>query len=440
MFRLVSLHLRTQITVLSVLFAVALGGLLGMREHADSRWVYGFAALGAGAAVYAVFLLLSLVKALKRLHACVTAASMGDLNTRLLHIRGHNEVASVQRSLNRLLDITEAFLKETENCVEAVSKGIYFRHIIQTGMPGIYGKTSAAIGQIMGLMQNKDQLYEVNLKQMTESFDRNITTFLRELAASSEVLRKTASDLMVLSTRSLMQSSDLDNSAQRSSSSVQVISSTTTELSASIQEINQQVIRSSQIAGVAVEKSQTATASITALQEGAEKIGDIVSFIREIAEQTNLLALNATIEAARAGEAGKGFAVVAAEVKGLANKTSSATSEISAYVSNVLRAITTAVGSMNDVGSSIDALNTASSTIAAAMEEQGMAIGEILRSMQDAADSVQKTTGATSGIREAAGSTDRMARVLSQASDDLSAKGDIVTGELETFLSSLKAQ
>jgi methyl-accepting chemotaxis protein len=52
---------------------------------------------------------------------------------------------------------------------------------------------------------------------------------------------------------------------------------------------------------------------VRALADGTQRIGEVISIIRNIAGQTNLLALNATIEAARAGDAGKGFAVVASE-------------------------------------------------------------------------------------------------------------------------------
>jgi len=61
-------------------------------------------------------------------------------------------------------------------------------------------------------------------------------------------------------------------------------------------------------------------------------IRNIVNVISEVADQTNLLALNAAIEAARAGQYGRGFAVVADEVRNLAEKTSSATTEVANVV------------------------------------------------------------------------------------------------------------
>ncbi|MEJ0067482.1 MAG: methyl-accepting chemotaxis protein [Pseudomonadota bacterium] len=162
------------------------------------------------------------------------------------------------------------------------------------------------------------------------------------------------------------------------------VASAAEQLNASIAEINQQILSAARASTDAVDQASQAGETIGGLASTAEQIGQVVDLINAIASQTNLLALNATIEAARAGEAGKGFAVVAAEVKGLANQTATATSEIQAKVTAIQGETTRAVQAITAITRTIGSIQEITTGVAGAVEEQAAATAEISRSVQEA--------------------------------------------------------
>lgn len=88
-----------------------------------------------------------------------------------------------------------------------------------------------------------------------------------------------------------------------------------------------------------IKSTQVASEGVASLAQKSSSIGEIIESISQIAKQTNLLALNAAIEAARAGEAGKGFAVVADEINALSSESAAATQKIDAILKDVISTV-----------------------------------------------------------------------------------------------------
>ena len=105
--------------------------------------------------------------------------------------------------------------------------------------------------------------------------------------------------------------------------------------------------------------------------------------IAGIANKTNLLSLNASIEAARAGEMGKGFNVVAEEIRSLASSTKELIAVNDKQAAETLPRIKESIDMINNLLSSIYALNERVVNIAATTEEIS-AQSDTIRDLSDA--------------------------------------------------------
>ena len=116
-----------------------------------------------------------------------------------------------------------------------------------------------------------------------------------------------------------------------------------------------------------VDQMEAAVSTVEGIEAGSRRVAEIVGVIDGIAFQTNILALNAAVEAARAGESGRGFAVVAAEVRMLAQRSSTAAGEIRTLIAESTAQVAAGSGQIRDARDSLAELLTDVQRVAQAL-------------------------------------------------------------------------
>lgn len=278
------------------------------------------------------------------------------------------------------------------------------------------------------------------LHDMADGFESSVNSLVTELLAAVNEMRDTADNMERNAGENVTRAAEVNEASQNASHNVSSVSSATEELSASIREIERQVAKAEEISQTAVTEARKSDETVRQMSESADRIGEVIELITSIADQTNLLALNATIESARAGDAGKGFAVVANEVKNLASQTQRATEDISKQIDEMRAVSNQAVEMISTIARTIAEIDSISSSIAAAMSQQGAATGEIANGSEEAANGVRHVSDNMADVSRSAEAVREMSGSARTVAEDLLTKARSLQTEANNFVSRVRAE
>jgi methyl-accepting chemotaxis protein len=287
-------------------------------------------------------------------------------------------------------------------------------------------------------LQNERQRNQT-VDALTKDFEVNVLGVAQTVTNAANGMRGTAQAMSADAGNALEQSQTVALASERAAANVQTAATAAGELSGTIAEIGRQIAEASRVAAEAMSEGEHTDATVQALSGSAERIGEVVSLIRGIAAKTNLLALNATIEAARAGDAGKSFAVVAAEVKTLAAQTAKSTGHIAVEITAIRDATEKAIVAIQGICTTVASVNTISSSIAAAVEQQNATTREIARNVLEAAADTKKVSETIRQMNELSKASGKTASLVLTSASELSGQAEQLCGQVQAFLTGVRA-
>ncbi|MBL4937105.1 HAMP domain-containing protein [Clostridium sp. YIM B02515] len=223
------------------------------------------------------------------------SVASNDLNVRKLKIRDNDELGTLSKSFNLMIDNIRKMINKMQRTSDEL---VQASKIIGLSTQEIASSSEGITSQVQQIAAGGT----VQADEASKSYDlvSNLSTKIEDMNERLDITSNNTTNMQDANRQGTIAISSLENNFDR-------------------------------YLGTALEVAS----KVEELHLSSKSIVSILTTINSIAEQTNLLALNAAIEAARAGEHGKGFAVVSEEIRKLAEQAAFSTKEIQGIVDKI---------------------------------------------------------------------------------------------------------
>jgi methyl-accepting chemotaxis protein len=377
----------------------------------------------------------TLQEAVAAVTTLLDGAFRGDLESRLAPVPEAEPGRRLAIAANDLLDVVDAFARESRVSVETVAAGRYHRRFLARGLDGAFARAASVITESTVQMGDRNR----HFGELTGTFEADVLAVARDLDRSAASLGADAQAMIASMGQAGHDAGEIDAEAGASARAALEVRETGAALDAALRAVAESAGRARALGEEATQAVAGSRASVGRLLEAAERIGHVVDMIRSIAEQTNLLAVNAMIEAARSGQAGAGFAVVAREVQALAHQSQGAASDIAGEIRNAQVAAKETAKAIDSVETAVGSMTRETVDAADAIEREAGSVGIIVAEIGSVSGRAETVSRLAGGVATAVGEAREKSEAVGREADDVLRRVRHLGSRLSEYLTSARA-